>query len=160
MENIIYYKIIEYLDIHNISQQYNISIYNNNLDTLIKIVEINNNIEIKKEIAKNKYYFSNYVIKEYNRIFNNFYNCKILQSNMSIKNIIYNHKMYYNLRAINKEIINKFYKNGRDKILQSRLSIKNIIYLPDYNFEPYLLKFYFRDIDYLYSKNVMNLFLK
>jgi len=157
MENIIYYKLIQYLDINNIFNNYNISLENVDINDLINIVEINNNIEINKDIEINKKYFTKHIITEYNRIFISTSN-KILQSNMSIKNIIRNYKYYYHIKNINKEIKNKLYNNGRDKILQSRLSIKNIVSLSDYNFEPYLLKFYFRDIDYLYSKNLIQLF--
>lgn len=157
MDKIIYYKVLEYLDIHNFIKNDNIQLFNLDFNTFLNIINKINYIEINKTIQKNKNYYSNNVIKEYNRIFLST-SKKILQSNMSIKFIINNYKIYYKIKKINKEINNKFYINGRDKILQSRLSIKDIILLGEYHFDPCLLKYFFRDIDYLNSKNLLQLF--
>ena len=98
------------------------------------------------------------IIKEYNLIFLSTSN-KVLQSRLSIKNLIKYYPLFYKLKQINKEVTEKFYNNGRAKILQSRLSIKDIVKKSEYSLEPYLLKYYFRDIDYLSSKNITKLFI-
>jgi hypothetical protein len=157
MDKIIYYKVLEYLDIYNLIKNDNIQLFNLDFNTFLKVINKTNKIEIKNSIQKNKKYYSNNVIKEYNRIFLST-SKKILQSNMSIKYLINNYKIYYIIKDINKEIKNKFYMNGRDKILQSRLSIKDIILLGEYNFDPCILKYFFRDIDYINSNNLLQLF--
>lgn len=157
MDNLIYYKILKLIDNNNISKQYNLNIYNTTINDLIQINNLNIEINNFNEIKKNKYYFSKYIIKEYNRVFLSTSN-KVLQSRLSIKNLIKYYPIFYQLKQINKEITEKFYKNGRDKILQSRLSIKDIVKKSEYSLEPYLLKYYFRDIDYLCSKNIIRLF--
>jgi hypothetical protein len=157
MNNIIFYNVIQYIDKYSISKLYNINPFNTNIDILIKIYSDNQLIINNEIIKKNKEYFSKKVIKEYNRVFLSTSN-KVLQSRLSIKNLIKYYPIFYQLKQINKEITEKFYKNGRDKILQSRLSIKDIVKKSEYSLEPYLLKYYFRDIDYLCSKNIIRLF--
>ncbi len=157
MNNIIFYNVIQYIDKYSISKLYNINPFNTNIDILIKIYSDNQLIINNEIIKKNKEYFSKKVIKEYNRVFLSTSN-KVLQSRLSIKNLIKYYPIFYQLKQINKEITEKFYKNGRDKILQSRLSIKDIVKKSEYSLEPYLLKYYFRDIDYLSSKNIIRLF--
>jgi hypothetical protein len=158
MNNIIFYNVIQYIDKYSISKLYNINPFNTNIDILIKIYSDNQLIINNEIIKKNKEYFSKKVIKEYNRVFLSTSN-KVLQSRLSIKNLIKYYPIFYQLKQINKEITEKFYKNGRDKILQSRLSIKDIVKKSEYSLEPYLLKYYFRDIDYLSSKNITRLFI-
>jgi hypothetical protein len=159
MDNLIYYNVIKYIDKYNISKLYNINIFNSSLELLIKIHKDNELIKNNEIIRKYKEYYNKKVIREYNLIFLS-NSSKILQSRMSIKNIINYYPLFYQIKKINKEISEKFYKNGRDKILQSRLSIKDIIKKPENPFEPFLLKYYFRDIDYLCSTNLIQLFQK
>ena len=157
MNNIIFYNVIQYIDKYNISKLYNINIFNSTIDILIKIQQYNQLIMNNEIIKKNKEYFSKKIIKEYNLIFLSTSN-KVLQSRLSIKNLIKYYPLFYKLKQINKEVTEKFYNNGRAKILQSRLSIKDIVKKSEYSLEPYLLKYYFRDIDYLCSKNIIRLF--
>jgi|688.fasta_scaffold469720_3 hypothetical protein len=159
MDNLIYYNVIKYIDKYNISKLYNINIFNSSLELLIKIHKDNELIKNNEIIRKYKEYYNKKVIREYNLIFLS-NSSKILQSRMSIKNIINHYPLFYQIKKINKEISEKFYKNGREKILQSRLSIKDIIKKPENPFEPFLLKYYFRDIDYLCSTNLIQLFQK
>jgi len=158
MNNIIFYNVIQYIDKYNISKLYNINIFNSTIDILIKIQQYNQLIMNNEIIKKNKEYFSKKIIKEYNLIFLSTSN-KVLQSRLSIKNLIKYYPLFYKLKQINKEVTEKFYNNGRAKILQSRLSIKDIVKKSEYSLEPYLLKYYFRDIDYLSSKNITKLFI-
>lgn len=157
MDNLIYYNVIKYIDKYNISKLYNINIFNSSLELLIKIHKDNELIKNNELIRQYKEYYSKKILREYNLIFLST-SSKILQSRISIKDLITNYPLFYKIKKINKEISEKFYKNGRDKILQSRLSIKDIIKKSDNPFEPFLLKYYFRDIDYLSSTNLLKLF--
>lgn len=144
MDNIIFYNIIKFIDNNNILLNYNINIFNANLDDLIYIINLNKLIDNESILKKNKKYFSKYVIREYNRIFLST-SYKILQSRLSIKNIIKYYKNIYLLKELNKDIQNKLFYNKKDKILQSRLTIKDIVKLSDYSFYPFMLQFYFKD---------------
>lgn len=144
MDNIIFYNIIRYIDDNNILSHYNINFFNANINDLVKInylnILVNNNYQLKK----NKKYFSNNVIKEYHRIFLST-SYKLLQSRLSIKNIINYHKIIMINKDLNKEIKDKLFNNKKDKILQSRLSITDIVKLSDYSFYPFMLKYYFKE---------------
>ena len=96
MDKIIYYKVLEYLDIYNLIKNDNIQLFNLDFNIFLKVINKTNKIEIKNSIQKNKKYYSNNVIKEYNRIFLStskkilFFFLKINKIEYLIKELVYN----------------------------------------------------------------------